>query len=71
MVEKTISFEEALEALEAITEKLKKDQITLEESLKLYDKGIQYYKICSEVLDEANQKINIYNNELESFKEAE
>lgn len=70
MAEKEISFEEALKALESITEKLKNNQVSLEESLKLYDKGIRYYKICSKILDEANEKVNIYNNELETFKEA-
>lgn len=66
-----ISFEEALSQLESITEKLKEGKISLKESLELYDQGVNYYKVCSNILDHANQKIQIYNKELNSFKEAD
>ncbi len=66
-----ISFEGALSQLESITEKLKEGKITLEESLELYDQGIKYYKVCSNILEHANQKIRLYNKELNSFKEAD
>lgn len=66
-----MSFEEALKELEIITDKLKSGDVSLEESLKLYESGIKYYKICSEILDDANQRILIYDKELNVLKEAE
>ncbi len=66
-----ISFEKALTQLEKVTEKLKEGKVTLEESLKLYDEGIKYYKVCSDILEDANQKILYYDKEMKSFKEAE
>lgn len=66
-----VPFEEALKKLELISDKLKDGQISLEESLKLYEEGIEYYKMCSDILNDANQKILIYNKDLNSFKEAE
>jgi len=66
-----ISFEEALNQLEKVTEKLKEGNATLEESLKLYDEGVKYYKVCSDILEYANQKILYYDKEMKSFKEAD
>lgn len=51
------SFEEALEKLEEIVEELKNDDITLEKSVELYEKGLELSKICSETLDQATLKI--------------
>lgn len=64
-----ISFEAALNELEQITNQLKDGQVSLEDSLKLYDKGIQYYKICSEMLVKADQKIKIYNKDVNALEE--
>jgi exodeoxyribonuclease VII small subunit len=51
------SFEEALEKLEEIVEELNNDDITLEKSVELYEKGLELSKICSETLDQATLKI--------------
>lgn len=51
------SFEEALEKLEEIVEELNNDEITLEKSVELYEKGLELSKICSETLDQATLKI--------------
>jgi len=51
------SFEEALTQLEAIVEKLDDEEITLEESVKLYEEGLKLSKICSETLESAELKI--------------
>lgn len=64
------SFEEALQKLEEIVEKLNNDEITLEKSVELYEKGLELSKICSETLDQATLKIeqidSTKNNESES-----
>jgi len=51
------SFEEALEKLESIVEKLSKEDITLEKSVELYEEGLKLSKICSEILEQASLKI--------------
>ena len=51
------SFEEALTKLEAIVEKLDDDDITLEESVQLYEEGLKLSKICSTTLENAELKI--------------
>jgi exodeoxyribonuclease VII small subunit len=52
-----LGFEEALQKLEAIVEKLKNHEISLEESVALYEEGIKLSKICSETLESAALKI--------------
>lgn len=51
------SFEEALTKLEAIVEKLDDEDITLEESVQLYEEGLKLSKICSDTLENAELKI--------------
>lgn len=62
-VKKNLSFEEALEKLEASAESLKSDHIPLEEALKNFETGIEYYNKCSAILNEAKQKIEVYSKE--------
>ncbi len=52
-----LSFEEALERLETIVEKLSDEDITLEKSVELYEEGLKLSKICSETLEQATLKI--------------
>ena len=59
--EKPVTFEEALKKLEASSENLKKENITLEEALKAFEEGIAYYNQCSEILNSAKQKIETYS----------
>ncbi|MEX2456012.1 MAG: exodeoxyribonuclease VII small subunit [Balneolaceae bacterium] len=51
------SFEEALKELEAIVEKLDNNEITLEDSVKYYEKGLKLSQICSATLESAVLKI--------------
>ncbi|MFR6257630.1 MAG: exodeoxyribonuclease VII small subunit [Anaerovoracaceae bacterium] len=57
MADKNKSFESSLKKLEDISAKLKLDNISLEEVIKSYEEGIKYYKECSDILENANQKI--------------
>ncbi len=54
-------FEEALKELESIVMKLENDEITLEESVKLYEKGIELSKFCTEILEQAELRIEQVN----------
>ncbi|EMY69526.1 exodeoxyribonuclease VII, small subunit [Leptospira wolbachii serovar Codice str. CDC] len=58
MVEKkSISFEEALRELEDIAEKLERGTLSLEDSIKAYERGMELKKVCSERLVDAEAKI--------------
>ena len=57
MAEEKKNFEESLKKLEEISSKLKAEDITLEDAIKQYEEGICYYKECSEMLQDAQQRI--------------
>lgn len=59
-VENKAVFEESLKKLEQASENLKKENISLEDALLNFQEGIKYYKECSEILNNAKQKIEIY-----------
>lgn len=59
MNEEKLTFEQAYEKLKESASKLDSDDVTLEEAMKLYEDGIKYYKLCSGILDEAKQKIEM------------
>ena len=52
-------FEQALEALEKLVERLEKGELTLEESLRLYEEGVRLSRLCHEKLEEAEGKIEM------------
>ena len=55
--EKKFSYEQAREELAEIVESLEDGSATLEESLKLWERGEELAKICQEWLDGAKKKI--------------
>lgn len=55
-----MTFEENLNMLEEIAEKIKDPKTGLEDSLSCYEKGMEKYKECVKLLDEANQKIMVF-----------
>ncbi len=52
-----MSFEESLAELESIVEKLEKGQLSLDESLVLFEKGIKLVRECNDKLKNARQKV--------------
>lgn len=50
-------FEQALEELEALVEKMEKGELSLEESLQSFERGIQLTRTCQKALTEAEQKV--------------
>ena len=65
-------FEEAMAELENIVKVLDKGESTLDESMKLFEKGVKLAQYCQKLLDEAENKISIvaFNEngaELEDF----
>ena len=55
--EKKLSYEQARKELAEIVESLEEVSATLEESLKLWERGEELAKICQEWLDGAKKKI--------------
>jgi exodeoxyribonuclease VII small subunit len=53
------SFEEALTSLEGIVERLEKGELSLEESLKLYEEGVRLSRLCHGKLEEAEGRIEL------------
>lgn len=58
------SFEQALEALQNMSEKIKSQDTTLEEAIACYEEGMKHYRICSEILENAKQKIETFEGEV-------
>ena len=50
-------FEEAMQRLQAIVEKLESGEETLDSSMKLYEVGAKLSALCYQMLDKAEQKI--------------
>ena len=57
MEENKFSFEEALTELQKIVADLEGSKISLDDSLKLYERGIALVRQCNEALDNARQKV--------------
>lgn len=57
MAKKT--FESALKRLEKITEELESGELSLENSLKKFDEGVQLADFCNTQLSEAKAKVEI------------
>ena len=57
LAKKEIKFEEALEKLAEINEKLESEEISLDDSIKLFKEGIELSKLCQKKLDEAKLEI--------------
>jgi exodeoxyribonuclease VII small subunit len=56
---KKITFEDALEELETIASKLESGELTLEQSIQFYEKGVELAKFCRQKLEEAERKIEV------------
>ena len=52
-------FETALEELETLVEQMEAGEITLEESLQHFERGILLTRTCQEALKAAEQKVEI------------
>jgi exodeoxyribonuclease VII small subunit len=53
------SFEESLKNLESIVEKLEKGDLSLEDSLKLFEEGVGLSAACKKELEEAEGKVEM------------
>jgi exodeoxyribonuclease VII small subunit len=68
-----INFEKTFTELEELVNQMEKGDLSLEESLKCFERGMKLTKDCQEVLSEAEQKVKILleknkKNSLEIFE---
>jgi len=54
---KDLKFEEALERLEKIVEKLESGGLTLDQAIKAFEEGTKLRKFCEEKLKETERKV--------------
>jgi exodeoxyribonuclease VII small subunit len=54
-------FEAAIAELESIVKKLEEGDLPLEQSLKLYERGVELSRFCHARLEEAERRIELLN----------
>ena len=59
-----LSLEASLAELEGIVRSLEEGELTLEESLKAFERGVSLIRRCNSLLDGAEQRIEILVGEL-------
>ena len=59
----TFDFEQALENLEELVSSMEDGELTLEESLQAFEKGIKLTRECQSSLKNAEQKVQLLLNE--------
>jgi exodeoxyribonuclease VII small subunit len=57
--QETPAFEKSLKELEALVVKMEQGNLSLEESLQHFERGIQLTRICQQALKEAEQKVEV------------
>lgn len=57
------AFEENLALLESIVSQLESGELSLDESLKVFEQGIKLTRLCQSSLAEAEQKVEILMNQ--------
>ncbi len=59
MTKKEITFEEAMERMEEILRTLESGSETLDETLALYEEGVNLVRTCSRLLENATQRVQM------------
>ena len=54
-----LGFEEAMEKLETVSERLSGEGVPLDEAISLYEEGVAYYEVCRKKLEDANRRIKV------------
>ena len=63
------NFEELMKNLEEITAQLENENLTLDDSVKLFEKGMKISKECNEKLENAEKRITMLINAEEGIEE--
>lgn len=62
----TPSFERALEEFEQLVTRMEEGDLTLEESLKTYERGMALSRKCQAALDDAEQRVQVITEQQEN-----
>ena len=54
-----VSFENSMKKLENVVGKLEGDEVSLEESLKLFEEGVKLMRFCQMRLNEIEEKVQV------------
>ena len=68
---KELNFEETMQELEKVVQKLEGGELNLDDSIKEFEKGMELSKFASKYLEEAEKKITILVKDGEELKEEE
>lgn len=63
---KRLSLEELFKELDLVVEKLESEEVSLEDSFALYQKGMEFLKQCNETIDTVEKKVQILDENGES-----
>ena len=62
-----MNFEEGNKELQEIVKKLENGNLSIEESINLFEKGVKIAKECNEILTNAKGKITILKQEIQDI----
>ena len=65
------TFEESLKKLETIVDQLEKGDLPLEQSIKLFEEGVELSAVCKQELDAAEGKVQILIKQRDGSMKAE
>jgi len=60
-----LSFEDAMESLEAIVESLEAERLPLERMVESYERGVGLLRVCRQRIDTARQRVELITADLE------
>ena len=63
------SYEESIGRLQEIVGELEQKDITLEQSMKLFEEGVLLVKQCGDVLSSAQQKVDMLSQTIDKIQE--
>lgn len=56
-----MSFETSIKRLKELSEKIRDEETSLDDAIQCYEEGIKCYTECSEILNNARQKIETFS----------
>ena len=64
-----MDFESAYRKLSQCAEELNDPNVSLNDEIDRYRSGLEYYRICSGILEEARQLIQVYDRQNDTVRE--
>ena len=66
---KELDFESAYQELRKCAEALNNPDVSLNDAIGKYREGLEYYRICSDILNEADQLLQMYDKQNDVIRE--